>query len=111
MRDAREIIRLKASSPVDDRHVPAPLSAWHEVIGDPTYADAILDRLVHNAHRIELTGESLRRARGKQSKTALPETTPAQETVSANKRGAPGAIISLQGGGIIQESLGAIIPL
>ena len=47
-----------------------PLSAWHEVIGDPTYADAILDRLVHNAHRIELTGESLRRARGKQSKTA-----------------------------------------
>ena len=47
-----------------------PLSAWHEVIGDPTYADAILDRLVHNAHRIELTGESLRRTRGKQSKTA-----------------------------------------
>ena len=47
-----------------------PLSAWHEVVGDPTYADAILDRLVHNAHRIELTGESLRRARGKQPKTA-----------------------------------------
>ena len=47
-----------------------PLSAWHEVVGDPTHADAILDRLVHNAHRIELTGESLRRARGKQSKTA-----------------------------------------
>jgi len=38
--------------------------------GDPTYADAILDRLVHNAHRIELSGESLRRARGKPSKTA-----------------------------------------
>ena len=37
-----------------------PLSAWHEVVGDPTYADAILDRLVHNAHRIEFTGESLR---------------------------------------------------
>ena len=48
-----------------------PLSAWYEVIGDPTYADAILDRLVHNAHRIELTGESLRRTRGKQQlKTA-----------------------------------------
>ena len=46
------------------------MSAWHEIIGDPTYADAILDRLVHNAHRIELTGESLRRAGGKQSKTA-----------------------------------------
>jgi DNA replication protein DnaC len=39
---------------------------WHEIIGDPTYADAILDRLVHNAHRIELTGESLRRSRAKQ---------------------------------------------
>ena len=47
-----------------------PLSDWHKVIGDPTYADAILDRLVHNAHRIELTGESLRRTRGKQLKTA-----------------------------------------
>ena len=42
-----------------------PVTAWHEAIGDPTYADAILDRLIHNAHRIELTGESLRRARGK----------------------------------------------
>jgi len=40
-----------------------PVTAWHEVIGDPTYADAILDRLTHNAHRIELSGESLRRAR------------------------------------------------
>ena len=38
-----------------------PVSAWHGVIGDPTYADAILDRLVHNAHRIELNGESPRR--------------------------------------------------
>jgi DNA replication protein DnaC len=53
-----------------DRTSQLPLSAWHEVIGDPTYAGAILDRLVHNAHRIELTGESLRRTRGKQSKTA-----------------------------------------
>ena len=48
-----------------------PLSSWHEVIGDPTYADAILDRLVHNAHRIELTGESLRRTRSKQPKNDL----------------------------------------
>ena len=40
-----------------------PIAKWHELIGDPTYADAILDRLVHNAHRIELTGDSLRRPR------------------------------------------------
>ena len=40
-----------------------PVDKWHEVIGDPTYADAILDRLVHNANRIDLSGDSLRRAR------------------------------------------------
>jgi len=40
-----------------------PVDHWHDVIGDPTYADAILDRLVHNAHRIALTGESLRRTK------------------------------------------------
>jgi DNA replication protein DnaC len=38
-----------------------PVSAWHEVIGEKTIADAILDRLIHNAHRLELTGESLRK--------------------------------------------------
>ena len=40
-----------------------PVGKWHEVIGDPTYADAILDRIVHNAHRLDLTGDSLRRMR------------------------------------------------
>jgi DNA replication protein DnaC len=38
-----------------------PINRWHEVIGDPTLADAILDRIVHRAHRIELKGPSLRR--------------------------------------------------
>jgi DNA replication protein DnaC len=38
-----------------------PISRWHEIIGDPTLGDAILDRVVHRAHRIELTGESLRK--------------------------------------------------
>ena len=42
-----------------------PLSRWHEQIGDPTIADSILDRLVHNAFRIELSGESMRKKRGK----------------------------------------------
>jgi DNA replication protein DnaC len=36
-------------------------STGHEVIGDPTMADALLDRLVHNAHKITLKGESMRR--------------------------------------------------
>jgi DNA replication protein DnaC len=38
-----------------------PVSRWHEQIGEPTLADAILDRLVHNAHRIEMRGDSLRK--------------------------------------------------
>src|SRR5207249_12260149 len=40
-----------------------PLAHWHEEIGDPTLADSILDRLVHNAYRIELNGESMRKQR------------------------------------------------
>ena len=58
---------------LDDRHGRAstivtsqvPVDAWHDLIGDPTLADAILDRLVHNAHRLELTGESLRKRNGR----------------------------------------------
>jgi DNA replication protein DnaC len=54
---------------MDDRHGRAstivtsqlPVEHWHEVIGDPTIADAILDRLVHNAYRLTLKGESLRK--------------------------------------------------
>jgi len=42
-----------------------PVSRWHEQIGDPTLADGILDRLVHNAHRIEMRGDSMRKNRGK----------------------------------------------
>ena len=41
-----------------------PIARWHEQIGDPTVADGILDRLVHNAHRIEMKGDSMRK-RGK----------------------------------------------
>ncbi len=40
-----------------------PVDAWHGLLGDPTLADAILDRLVHNAHRLELAGESMRKTR------------------------------------------------
>ena len=54
---------------IEDRHGSAstivtsqlPVEHWHEVIGDPTIADALLDRLVHNAHRITLKGESMRK--------------------------------------------------
>ena len=48
-----------------------PVSQWHQIIGDPTIADAICDRIVHTAHRIELKGESVRKLyarRGAESK-------------------------------------------
>ena len=43
-----------------------PLGKWYETMEDPTLADAILDRLVNNAHKIELTGESMRKVQGQQ---------------------------------------------
>jgi DNA replication protein DnaC len=53
---------------IDDRHdrgstivaTQIPQDSWHLQIGDPTYADAILDRLVNNAYRLELKGKSMR---------------------------------------------------
>jgi DNA replication protein DnaC len=41
-----------------------PIPKWHEQVGDPTIADGILDRLVHNAHRIEMRGDSMRKTKG-----------------------------------------------
>jgi DNA replication protein DnaC len=43
-----------------------PVARWHEQIGDATAADGILDRLVHNAHRIDMRGDSMRKKRGPQ---------------------------------------------
>jgi DNA replication protein DnaC len=41
----------------------APIDRWHDIIGNPTLADAILDRIVHNAYKVELAGESMRKRR------------------------------------------------
>jgi DNA replication protein DnaC len=49
-----------------------PVSQWHEIIADATVADAILDRLVHNAYRIELKGESMRKHSGAASSKPTP---------------------------------------
>ena len=47
-----------------------PIEKWHGMIGDPTLADAILDRLIHNAHKLPLKGESMRK---RQSKLTEPQ--------------------------------------
>ncbi|MBF0548868.1 MAG: ATP-binding protein [Candidatus Riflebacteria bacterium] len=46
-----------------------PVDSWHAIIGDQTLADAILDRIVHNAHVITMKGESMRKAIGKEKKS------------------------------------------
>jgi DNA replication protein DnaC len=58
-----------------------PVSGWHDMIGEPTIADAILDRIVHNAHRIDIKGDSMRRkdqtvnlTLGENTETLQPET-------------------------------------
>jgi len=63
---------------LDDRHgnrstvvtSQLPVDHWHEIIGDPTLADAILDRLIHNAYRVNLKGESMRKRHAQLTTTA-----------------------------------------
>jgi DNA replication protein DnaC len=52
---------------------PLPITAWHDVIGEPTFADAILDRIVHNAYRLELEGASMRKTIAKMD-DEMPQT-------------------------------------
>lgn len=68
--------RLALLQIIEDRHnkyatiitSQLPISAWHQYIGDDTIADAILDRIIHQAHRIELQGESMRKYTKNQKK-------------------------------------------
>jgi len=50
-----------------------PVQDWHKLLPDPTLADAALDRLVHNSHRIELTGDSMRKTRGRSGMAVVQE--------------------------------------
>ncbi|MEQ9690092.1 MAG: ATP-binding protein, partial [Bauldia litoralis] len=60
-RDLLEIVddRYQRGSTIITSQVP--VDQWHQVIAEPTIADAVLDRLVHNAHRLDLKGESMRK--------------------------------------------------
>jgi len=65
-RERRDMLEI-----LEDRHgrhstvlaSQLPVKLWHDTIGDPTIADALMDRLVHNAHKLDLNGESLRKKR------------------------------------------------
>ena len=62
-RDLLEIVedRYNAGSLIITSQLP--VDRWYELVGNPTLADAILDRIIHNAYRVELSGESLRKPR------------------------------------------------
>ena len=61
-RDLMEIVEDRYNNAAILVTSQLPLAKWHDVIGEPTFADAILDRIVHNAHRIDLVGPSMRKA-------------------------------------------------
>jgi len=87
-RDLMEIVedRYGAGSTLITSQLP--VDAWHEVIGDPTFADAILDRLVHNAHRLALDGPSMRDPKTAKSDTTAPGPSAADTTVTKPPTGA-----------------------
>jgi DNA replication protein DnaC len=66
---------------VEDRHEcratlvtsQLPVEHWHEALGDPTLADAILDRLIHNAYKLTLQGESMRKRQAQLTRGAPTE--------------------------------------
>lgn len=60
-RDLMEIVEDRDGTAATLITSQLPVEAWHNVIGEPTLADAILDRLVHNSYRLELNGPSLRK--------------------------------------------------
>jgi DNA replication protein DnaC len=73
---SRDLLEL-----IDDRHGTKstlitsqfPIDHWHEIIGDPTLADAILDRIIHDAYKINLKGESMRKKKSRLTPSPLKE--------------------------------------
>jgi DNA replication protein DnaC len=79
---------------IEDRHgrrsilitSQLPVDKWHEVIGEPTFADAILDRIVHNAYRLKLDGPSIRKTKAVNGEAAISgPTIDEKETAGARK--------------------------
>ncbi len=62
-RDLMEIVEDRYEAGSTQITSQLPIDAWHDVIGEPTFADAILDRLIHNAYRVELDGQSMRKTK------------------------------------------------
>jgi hypothetical protein len=73
-----------------------PVARWHDMIGEPTIADAILDRIVHNAHRIQLKGDSMRKQKNPPLDAKPERRNQTHETeTGAGKTGAPNVVRDL----------------
>jgi DNA replication protein DnaC len=86
-RDLMEIVedRYGAGSTLITSQLP--VDKWHDVIGEPTFADAILDRIVHNAYRLELDGPSMRKIKATEADAAVPNRE-ASDTTTKPAKGA-----------------------
>ena len=74
-RDLMEIVEDRYGSGSTLITSQLPRDTWHEVVGDPTFADAILDRIVHNAYRLELDGPSMRKLQASEQAEPVPQPT------------------------------------
>jgi DNA replication protein DnaC len=89
---------------IEDRHgrgsvlitSQLPIDKWHDIIGEPTFADAILDRIVHNSYRLQLDGPSMRKLKANEQMQSDPRTsandsvpraaTPLQKSAKGNSK-------------------------
>ena len=85
-RDLMEIVEDRYGSGSTLITSQLPTDAWHEVIGEPTFADAILDRIVHNAYRLALDGASIRKVQAAEA-----ASKPADDTDTTTPTKAKGA--------------------
>ena len=84
-RDLMEIVEDRYGSGATLITSQLPVEAWHEVIGEPTFADAILDRIVHNAYRLNLKGPSLRKPEPETEAATVAPADAAVATAAATK--------------------------
>jgi DNA replication protein DnaC len=91
-RDLMEIVEDRYGSGSTLITSQLPRDTWHEVVGDPTFADAILDRIVHNAYRLELDGPSMRKLQATEQAETEARSSPkeAARTVASLTKPAKG---------------------
>ena len=75
-RDLMEIVEDRYGAGATLVTSQLPVEAWHDIVDEPTFADAILDRLIHNAHRLALDGPSMRKTHDAPATKSVDPGTP-----------------------------------